>query len=308
MNVAIIDLGTNTFNLLVAQIESPEKYNTLHQGKIGVKLGKGGINKKTITPEAFQRGVTAIKTHLKTIAQYNVSHIKATATSGIRSTENGQEFIDTLRQQFQLEVEVIDGNREAELIFQGVSQAYQFVVHPSLILDIGGGSNEFIVADKSGILWKKSYNLGMARLLDRFNPSDPITHEEIMQIHAHLEQGLTDLTPILEKYRPQELIGCSGTFDTFRSLWEAENLKPETTNHTPIFTFQHRSFEEIYQKLIQSTLEERLLMRGMEAIRVEMIVLAAIFVKFTMEKYGISQLLQSNYAIKEGVLQSIEIK
>jgi len=305
MKVAIIDLGTNTFNLLVAKIESAGTYKKLHQDKIGVKLGKGGINAKQITPEAFQRGVDAIEAHLRTINNYQVDKIKATATSGIRSTQNGKKFIDTLRTRFQLDVEVIDGNREAELIFTGVKQVFPFCNNPTLILDIGGGSNEFIFANHAGILWKKSYDLGIARLLDQFSPSDPITQDEAAAVYAYLDQELSDITPLMEKYKPQELIGCSGTFDTFRSLWEAAHPDSVSPAHNPLFQFPEQAFVELYNQLIVSTAQERLQMEGMEAIRVEMIVLAAIFVKFTMDKYGLKKLYQSDYAIKEGVLKSL---
>ncbi|MFO7940634.1 MAG: hypothetical protein R6U66_12880 [Bacteroidales bacterium] len=305
MKVAIIDLGTNTFNLLIAEIKAPGNYTLLHQGKIGVKLGKGGINTKHITPEAFERGIKAIDTHLQTIHAFQADRIKATATSGIRSTNNGLTFIDTLRQRFHLDVEIIDGDREAALIFEGVNQVFPFHEKTSLILDIGGGSNEFILANQAGILWKKSYDLGMARLLDRFNPSDPINQEELAAIYAFLKQELADLSPIMEKYNPQELIGSSGTFDTFRSLWEAAHPPEEQNQHTPLFQFPEEAFASLYQRLITSTLQQRLEMKGMEAIRVEMIVLAAIFVKFTMDEYGLTRLYQSNYAIKEGVLKSL---
>jgi len=305
MKVAIIDLGTNTFNLLIAKIKGPGNYLALHQSKIGVKLGKGGINTKHITPEAFNRGVKAIETHLHTIRPFQVDKIKATATSGIRSTDNGLTFIDTLRQRFHLDVEIINGEREAELIFDGVNQVFPFHEKPSLILDIGGGSNEFILANQEGILWKKSYDLGMARLLDRFNPSDPINQEELTAIHTYLEQELGELSAIMEKYNPQELIGSSGTFDTFRSLWEAGHPAEKQLQNAPLFPFPKEAFATLYQRLIRSTLQERLGMSGMEPIRVEMIVLAAIFVKFTMDNYGLSRLYQSNYAIKEGVLNSL---
>ncbi len=305
MKAAIIDLGTNTFNLLVAEIKASGEYKTLHKDKIGVKLGKGGINAKQITPEAFKRGVDAIEKHLQTINKYQVDKIKATATSGIRSTKNGKKFIETLRTQFQLDVEVIDGDREAELIFTGVKQVFPFHHKPTLILDIGGGSNEFIFANHEGIHWKKSYDLGIARLLDRFAPSDPITQDEIAEVYAYLDQALADLTPVMEKYKPQELIGCSGTFDTFRSLWEAAHTETLASEHKPLLRFPKQAFAELYNRLIVSTAQERLQMEGMEAIRVEMIVLAAIFVKFTMDKYGLKELYQSDYAIKEGVLKSL---
>lgn len=302
MRMAIIDLGTNTFNLLIVEISEREEIEYLFKTKAGVKLGRGGIHKKEILPDAFERGLHAIQSYYNRIDEYGVEKIIATATSGVRSAKNGDKFINQLKTDFDLDVKVISGDKEAELIYKGVRKAINLGNENVLILDIGGGSNEFIVADNRGIQWKKSYDLGMARLLEKFNPSDPITEDEIAKVQKCLTAELKELSRIISHYKPVKFIGCSGTFDTFRSLLEAESGKHTDQKRANSVFIDHKKFEKLYKKLIDSTLEERLAMKGMEVVRVEMIVLAAIFVNFCMRNFGFEDLYQSDYAIKEGVL------
>jgi exopolyphosphatase/guanosine-5'-triphosphate,3'-diphosphate pyrophosphatase len=306
MRIAIIDMGTNTFNLLIAEIIEGKNFKIIHKDKAGVKLGKNGINQKIITPEAFQRGVNAIEKHLKTIQKFKADKIFTTATSGVRSTQNGNEFVETLEKQFNIKIQIISGDEEAELIYRGVKQTVEFDEHNVLILDIGGGSNEFIIARNSGLLWKKSFDLGMARLLDRFNPSDPITSQEIAAVENYIDNNLTPLYEAVKKYQPTKLIGCSGTFDSFRAMILAKNGTSTTEiknqNH---YEINLDDYKNLHQELIQSTTAQRRTMKGLEIVRVEMIVLASIFVNFILRKLTLKTMIQSNFAIKEGLMDKI---
>lgn len=306
MRIAIIDMGTNTFNVLVAETTENNHYNILYRDKAGVKLGKGGINNKIITPEAYQRGIDAIQQHLSSIKPYQVDKIITTATSGVRSTQNGNEFVKTLESKFNIKIQIISGDEEAELIYRGVRQAIQFNNHNALILDIGGGSNEFIIANSSGILWKHSFKLGMARLLDRFNPSNPITSEELLNIEEYIDSELDLLYEACKKYNPIDLIGCSGTFDSFRSMIIAKNsCTPTDIRDCNSYPINLNDYALLHQDLLKSTTEERKNMKGLELVRVEMIVLASIFTNFIINKLNLKTLTQSAFAIKEGMADKI---
>ena len=306
MKIAIIDMGTNTFNLLIVETLQNNHYKILFKDKVGVKLGKDGINNGIITPEAFERGINAISYHLEIINKYSTNEIIATATSGIRSTRNGQEFIDSIENKFGFNTKIISGDEEAELIYRGVKQAVKFNNHNALILDIGGGSNEFIIANSSGLLWKQSFKLGMARLLDSFNPSNPITKEEIGKVERYIDTELDLLYNAFEKYKPEKLIGCSGTFDSFRSMIIAKNGGiPEEVKKSNSYPINLNDYANLHEELLKSTLEERKNMNGLELVRVEMIVLASIFVNFIIRKLNIKSLTQSAYAIKEGMVDKI---
>jgi exopolyphosphatase/guanosine-5'-triphosphate,3'-diphosphate pyrophosphatase len=244
--------------------------------------------------------------HLHTIQQFSCNKIYATATSGVRSTENGKEFVDTLQNKFNLNVQIISGDEEAELIYRGVKQAVKFSSENVLILDIGGGSNEFIIANSSGLLWKQSFQLGIARLLEMFNPSDPITLEEIKNVEYFIDANLKDLYDAVKKYKPQQLIGCSGTFDSFREMILAKNGGiPEEVKKKDSYPINIKDYEQLHVDLIKSTLEQRKKMDGLELVRVEMIVLASIFVNFIIRKLNIKSLTQSAFAIKEGLVDKI---
>lgn len=305
MKIAVIDLGTNTFNLLIADLISG-KPTIVFTDKAGVKIGKGGINNKIITPEAFQRALDGIAKHVESIKKYQVYKTFATATSGIRSTENGKLLVEQIKSQFKIDVQIISGEEEAELIYRGVKQIVEFNESYDLILDIGGGSNEFILANKSGIIWKQSYNLGIARLLDRFNPSDPITPFEIIQVENYIDSELKSLFQATEQYKPARLVGSSGTFDSLRELIiERKNLNNNEYKSQNSFVLELKDYFNLHNDLLKSTYNERLNFKGLEFVRVEMIVLASIFVNFIIRKLKIKSMIQSSYALKEGMLDKI---
>jgi exopolyphosphatase/guanosine-5'-triphosphate,3'-diphosphate pyrophosphatase len=307
MRVAVIDLGTNTFNLLIVEIGEAQDYKILYNNKLPVKLGKSGIDKKEIRPDAITRGLNAIERHLQTITEFKVEKTYAFATSAIRSARNGDQFVKMVKQRCGLDVEIIDGEREAELIYYGVKQAVKLNSEKVLILDIGGGSNEFIIADRDTIYWKKSYPLGVARLLSKFKPSDPISIEEIEFISNYLEERLSNLFEEFKKHKINTLIGASGSFETITAMIRADdpNFESETGEMPESVTIDLTDFENLYQKLINSTLKERKQMKGLESMRLEMIVVATLVVKFILQKLKLQRLIQSNFALKEGVVYEL---
>lgn len=302
MPIAILDFGTNTFNLLIAE-RKERSFTILHSGKQPVKLGRGGIQINRITPDAFERGFVAIHNHMDIIKKYGVNEIRAFATSAIRNASNGGQFVAEVEKRFGFRVRVIAGDREAELIYKGVRQAFPFTGKKVMILDIGGGSNEFIICNKEGIIWKQSFELGMARILEIFDLSDPITNEEVHALQGYFRQELQPMFEAVEREKPVTLIGASGSFDTFYAMLRHRSGVVEDVNHSREITLS--DFRQIYSHLIKSTAEERRAMPGMEPVRVEMIVPAAIFVSFVIRECHIRQLIHSEFALKEGVISEL---
>jgi len=307
MRISVIDLGTNTFNLLIVETGEDQAYKIIYNNKLPVKLGKSGIDKKEIRPDAITRGMNALERHLNTIREYKSDKTYAFATSGIRSARNGEQFVKMIQQKFGMEVEIISGDREAELIYHGVKQAVNLGDDKVLILDIGGGSNELIIADKDTIYWKKSYPLGVARLLAKFKPSDPISIEEIEFISNYLEERLSDLFEEFRKHKINTLVGASGSFETIAAMIRADDpsFESETGTLPESVVIDLTDFENLYQKLINSTLKERKQMKGLESMRLEMIVVATLIVKFILQKLKINRLVQSNFSLKEGVVYEL---
>jgi len=300
--IAILDFGTNTFNLLIAE-RKDRSFTILHSSKQPVKLGQGGIQSSFMTPDAFERGFVAIQNHMEVIRSFQAEEIRAFATSAIRNAINGNDFVEEVRKKFGFRVRVIDGDREAELIYKGVRQSIRLTEEKSMILDIGGGSNEFIICNQDGMIWKQSFELGMARILELFSPSDPITEEEITAIENFYRQGLTPLMEQVRTERPIALIGASGSFDTFHALMLNRTGKTEDGKHARELPM--KEYLKLHKSLLQSTTEERLAMPGMEPVRVEMIVAASIFVSFVLRECRIGHLYHSEYSLKEGVISEL---
>ena len=303
--IAIVDLGTNTFNLLIVEIHSDKTYNHLFQTKISVKLAEGGINKGFIAPVPFQRGIDALKEHKQSIEKYNVDKVFAFATSAIRGASNGKEFVIKAKQEIDIDIQVISGDREAELIYYGIRDAVKMNHETSLIIDIGGGSTEFIIANKDQIFWKQSFLLGAARLLELFDPSDPITEKEIQTLTDHLNKELQPLFEAVEKYPVIELIGSSGSFDSLAEMIAHRFYSPRLLDDKTEFTFDLDDCSVIYEMILRSTKEERLQMKGLVAMRVDMIVISSILVNFIIGSFKIKKMRLSTYSLKEGVLHEI---
>lgn len=304
MRIAVIDLGTNTFNLVIAD-HNKTYYTIIHQDKFPVKLGEGGINRSIIQPVPFWRGIDNIEKILSIIKSFSVQKIYAFATSAIRDAANGSQFVSTVYKLFHLKINVITGNKEAELIYLGVKSALSIGKNPALIMDIGGGSTEFIIANDDEIVWKKSYKLGVARLLDIFNAPEPISVNSIAAIESYLTKELKSLQRALAKHPVQTLIGSSGSFDTFAEMICHRYYTPEILYGKTTFDYHLQDLMDIHQQLIASTRLERLNIKGLIAMRIDMIVIASIFTQYIIKNYNIQKVRLSTYSLKEGVLYNM---
>lgn len=301
MRIAIIDLGTNTFSLLICD-KKGENQKPIFKNKIAVKLGEGGIDKGIIAHAPYQRGIKALEDHLKTIKEYDVDKVRAFATSAIRSTKNGADFVNEVFEKLALKIEVIDGDKEAELIYQGVRKAIPFDLDYKLIMDIGGGSTEFIIANAEGVHYKKSYQLGVSRLKESFKTKDPITKKEIQTIEHHLKSEIKDLIDNIKTIPCKKLIGSSGSFDTLVKMIQFKFNRIELKNNTSC-EIHMKDYKWAQDFLIQSTLSERLNTKGIVTMRADMIVLSVIFINFILREFDIKEMICSKYALKEGAMQ-----
>lgn len=302
---AVLDLGTNTFHLLIVEVgESSGDWKTLKTDKIGVRIGaEGGIGSGVISPAAFQRAINAIEEFSELIEEYGVPrhNVRAIGTSAIRNASNAQELVNEVKRRFNLVIEIIDGDREAELIFKGVQAAFD-LNKTSLIMDIGGGSVEFIIGNETGLLWKKSFEIGAQRLKDLFMDTDPIKPERIEQMTTWLDVKLFELFTQIKQYRPVQLIGSSGTFDTVYDLYALENAMPPCSNNIHMYEVPLAAFEKNKAEIIAKNRWQRLAMPGMIALRADMIVVAYALIEQILRESGIQELLVSGYALKEGLI------
>lgn len=304
MKLASIDLGTNTCNLSIADW-SAQNTEILFSEKQAIKLGAEGFKNGNISDAAVQRVLNALHHYKSIIENYNVIDTQVFATSGLRNAANQETILNRIKRETGYSINLISGDQEAEFIYQGVRQAVPMDERPFVLLDIGGGSNEIQIASMDKVLWRKSYDLGIARLLVKFKTSDPLRPEEIQEIHTYLNEELQELKTIAEKFNPKVLIGSSGSFDTFASMYIHKAGLAESYKDVVWYQIPFDAWSEIYKDLTTSTQKERLEIPGMEAMRVEMIPLASVFTDFLINLFRIQELIRSAYALKEGVFQTM---
>lgn len=300
MRYAVIDMGTNTFHLLVAESTTGKGFRALHREQATIKIGQGGISQGLITDEAVERILQTLRHFRQQIDTFYVLNNQsvAIATSAIRSAINGKQVADEIYRQTRIPVRIISGEEEAMYIYEGVKAALPVGEKISLIMDIGGGSVEFILGNQERIFWKRSFEIGAQRLLDKFMTADPISPASLQRLSGYLDEQLIPLTNAIHQYAPQTLIGASGTFETLCEMHYQTSFNPD---EQPELALSVEDFENIYRQLVSKNQAERLAMPRMPASRVDMLVVACALLHFVLKKYQLSTIRVSMYALKEGV-------
>lgn len=299
--MAVMDLGTNTFHLLIAEQVENGFQEVLHLTE-AVKLGEGGMKDNLIAPEAFARGLKTMQLFAEKIAVKEVSIVRAVATSAVRSTSNGPDFIREVKAETGIEIEVIAGLQEAELIYKGVKSSGILSKEKSLIVDIGGGSVEFILCNEEQIFWKQSFEIGAQRLRQLFHQVDPISAENSINLNNYLEEQLQMLFLSVKNQDVKQLIGSAGSFETYAEMIELEKENPFNIKKIKTYDLKINDFERVAEWLKNSSHEQRLQQKGIIPLRVDMIVVASLLTCFILQKLKIPRLSMTTYSLKEGVL------
>ncbi|MDX1904337.1 MAG: phosphatase [Thermonemataceae bacterium] len=306
-NIAVIDIGTNTAHLLVVSLSSQRNiftpFRVLHKEKITTKIGEGGISEGYISLEAQKRLLNALK-HFKEVLDYyeiREDALFAVATSALRNAKNQRDTLEKVFEETQIKIEVISGEKEAEYIYYGVKTALKIGPENALIMDIGGGSVEFILCNDSKLYWKESFEIGAQRLLDKFMPQERISETNINLMNDFLHKKLQNLSRILSLYPAKVVIGCSGTFDTLDDINHLKKHRQLNYNAKES-AFSITEFKAIYQEILSKNHQERLAIPGMSPMRADMIVVASSLLNFILDTYQIPQVRVSHYALKEGLL------
>lgn len=294
MRKAIIDLGTNTFNLLIAEV-SEGTFQILHSEKDGVAIGMGGINENTIAPASWDRAIKTLMKFKKVCSEHNVTSIRAIGTSALRSANNAQGFVDEVGFCTGINIEIISGLEEAAMIYDGVCWSYDFSKE-GVIMDIGGGSTEFVWANNQGIINALSLDIGVSRMYQSLTLSDPLTQEDIFLIEQWLEEKVNGA---LDNKNCDLLIGASGTFETFYEL----HFQRPFTSKLEALKIEKSDLEAIIQEIIDSTLLEREQNEFIIPIRKKMAPIAAVKTRWVMKKLGVKEILISPCSLKEGGLK-----
>ena len=210
VRVCVIDLGTNSFHAIIVDAHPNGSYQVVDRLKEMVRLGQHGLDANRLPEDAMERGLKALK-RIKLLAEgWDVREYLSFATSAIREAVNGGEFIRRAREELGLRIRPISGEQEAQLIFQGVSRTEEFS-EPSLLVDIGGGSVEFIVVDRDTDVFDTSLKLGAARMTERFVTGDPMSDDEQARLRAHFKTELEEVLSVCREHGVTTIVGSSGT-------------------------------------------------------------------------------------------------
>lgn len=293
---AVIDLGTNTFHLLIAGEGPSGKIKEIFRERRFVKLAEEGID--TIGEQPYRRGMETLQHFRRILAAHDVpvDQVRVFGTAALRTASNGPAFIREVQESTGIEIRLISGDREAELIYKGVILAVPPTEERMLIMDIGGGSVEFIIADYNGVLWAQSFPVGVAVLYKNFHRHEPIRLEEIEAIHGFLRLQLAPLLDALGRFPTWCLVGASGTFDVMQFFLGEEKA------HLLNATIPAEKFFPFYGEIVKMDDRQRRSMQGMPLDRVDMIVVALILIEVVLVMAGIRQITVSAYAMKEGML------
>ena len=295
--VAVIDLGTNTFHLLITEQAIDGAINELFRHKEFVQLAEDGI--EMIGNDAMERAVNTVRFFKQKLQEYEVLVYKAVGTAALRKASNGAELASEITDILESEIDIISGEREADLIYKGTKLIIPFDQSKDLIMDIGGGSVEFIICDAESKIWQESFEIGVAVLFRMYHKNDPITEKEIDDIEKHLQFVLSPLLDRCRNFQINHLIGASGSFEVMEQMLGVFGNMGKYTQ------VDLDSFSELAHRIIEANFDERLHMPGLPESRAKLIVVAMILIRFICRKVNPAHILVSPYALKEGLISEL---
>ena len=302
MRVAVIDVGTNTVRLLVADADGPSAYRTLLAAQEITRLGQNLLPAQELQPEPIRRTIRTLRRYRELAEARGAARIWAVGTSALREAKNRTAFLAAARDQAGLEVDVIAGEEEARLTLLGVRAGLPGVPERLVMMDIGGGSTELLLADGETILAAVSTGLGVVKLTESCLQSDPPTTAEVERVHRAA-------TERLDRVRRAELRGVTmeedfvGTAGTVTSLAAMDlTLVPYDPARVAGHRLTRDRIQRLLQRLISLRLRDRRRVPGLEPARADVIVAGTVVCLAAMEVFGFFTLTVSDNGLREGIL------
>lgn len=298
---AVVDLGSNSIRLLLAQVDAAGRVQILNCVKSMVRLGEGAFATKCLQPEAMERTLAVLRTFASTCRSYGAERVCAVATASVREASNGREFTERVKQETGIEFHVISGPEEARLVTAGVESGLPLASYPRAFMDIGGGSTEFSVSENGTLLAAESLHIGCVRLADLFfrkvEGRVPWALFEDVQDYVR-EKAVMPFSRIRPK-RPEKLYASSGTAGALAEM--AAALRGEKASGTERYVTREEA-EKIARLLCRSLPEERLALPGMSARRLDVIIPGAAIFLTAMEELGFDRFEVTDRGLRDGVL------
>ena len=303
--VAAIDVGTNSTHLLVASVDvGLGTFSIELAEKSTTRLGEKDPDTGELTPEAMDRGLASLRRFQELAISHQVEQIVIAATSAVREAPNGRDFLQTVQDQLGLDVDLVSGPEEARLIYLGVLSGMPFGDRPHLVLDIGGGSTELILADGRDARALTSTRVGAVRLQRDFVKDDPIPPHRRSFLQAFIQGSLEPaVDKVHRRIKPGEtpvLVATSGTAMAIGALAATEDDRPPLKLHG--YRVSKQRLDRVVERLVVMTPEQRRDLAPINDRRAEIIVPGALILQTTMQMLGVGELVLSERALREGLI------
>lgn len=298
---AFFDIGTNTILCVIAEIRDTGRFRVLQEMAEITRLGEGVDQTARINPAGEQRSLAVLKRYREQCANLGVEEFIAVGTSALRDAENSAEVCARFRDETGLDIRVISGAEEASYSFLAVQRGFCLPAERILVIDIGGGSTEFIAGDPSGMSHAVSLNIGSVRLTERFLHSDPVRPDEVAQMMSFIDRelaGLADLGLVPES--KVELVGIAGTFTTLAAM----DKKLAQYSHCEVHgsTLTVDALRRLLECLSRKSIAERRQIAGLEAARADVIFAGACLLERIMGRYQADHVIVSDQGVRYGLL------
>lgn len=300
--IAAIDIGTNSFHLVIVEVQQDNSFKLLDKQREVIRLGSHkGEDLSVISEGEIEKAIDILKNY-KMLAEHYGASIRAVATSAVREAENKEKFVQAVKEKTGIEIEVVDGRTEARLIFYGIINAIDVREKNVLCLDIGGGSSEFIYAEKGNPVITESVRIGAVRLSKKFFPDFILRKNSVDACHSYVEAQISYIKYLLNGKKIDQVIGASGTIVAAAILVQELFNKPrKKTINRMSFTADELNF--VYKEIInRKTPAERISLPGMELKRADIIPAGIIILKTIFDLFEIKSITLSEFALREGII------
>jgi len=298
---AVIDIGTNTTRLLIADLTQKKTFTNVFSRQIITRLGEGLFNHKHLNEVAVQRTLDALTIYSRDIKKYNCSQVRIVATSAAREAENREVFVQKVKNKTGMHLEVISQEEEAHLAAMGVFKGLKEKPEKAVIFDIGGGSTEFILADKTAHPLKIiGLPIGIVHLTEKYIHSDPANKKELQSLRIEIQKELSKVKENIGHVKNFTLIGTAGTPTQFAAL--DLDLFP----YDPVAINGHNmslsAIEKILNNLQSKTIAERKTIRAMEQGREDLIIAGGVMLVESIKLFNKKEVTISDFGLREGII------
>ncbi len=304
-NFAAIDMGTNSFHMAIVRSQGNSHFEWIGKEKEMVRLGSGAGDLNHITPDAMQRGIHTLQRFVR-IAKSHHARIRAVATSAVREARNRDDFLERVATECGLNVEVIPGTEEARLIYLGVMQALPVFQKRVLVIDIGGGSTEFLIGEQGHPIHAVSLKLGAIRLTDRFFASDRFSNAAVEECRKFIRVMLASIHREMQHYPMDQMIGSSGTILTLYEMIKLSRSKAQELDDSSFTSKELNGIVDIILSIPDRF--KRSSIPGLDPHRSDIIVGGAILLQEIFRFFQIDSMSVSPFALREGVLMDTLVR